>query len=193
MPSDAAVSRRTGGRSAVVLSAVRRAVEELVREHGSERVSIPMVAERAAVNPSSLYRKWGDISTLVNEVASYRLDPDRPLPDTGTVDEDLAEWAKELARHFSKPANASLLRAGAALAGDGDSDCTVRRRREAAVLVARAEGRAESSPTVEQVVNHVVAPITYRAIFTPSDLTDETVAGLIADLRRASYVPAVRP
>jgi hypothetical protein len=46
---------------------------------------------------------------------------------------------------------------------------------------------------VEQVVNHVVAPITYRAIFTPSDLTDETVAGLIADLRRASYVPAVRP
>jgi AcrR family transcriptional regulator len=46
-----AVTRRTGGRSAVVVAAVRTAVEDLVAERGRERVTVQMVAERAGVNP----------------------------------------------------------------------------------------------------------------------------------------------
>ena len=73
-------SKRTGGRSAAVIHNVRTAVEELVRERGSERVTVPLIAERAGVNPTSIYRRWGDLPTLLNDIATYRLDPERPLP-----------------------------------------------------------------------------------------------------------------
>src|SRR5579862_882907 len=49
------VQKRPGGRSAAVLNSVKVAVEELVQEKGRERVTIPMVAERAGVNPTSVY------------------------------------------------------------------------------------------------------------------------------------------
>lgn len=186
MNAEAPATRRTGGRSALVLAAVRSAVEELLKEQGSDRLTVPLVAERAGVNPTSIYRRWGDLPTLINEVAQYRLDPNRPLPDTGDLREDLAAWARELVVHFSKPANASLLRAGAALADDGDRDCTRMRRNEALILVDRARARdAELWPEADQVINHIIAPITYRVIFAPSTMNVDIVDGLIDDLYRA--------
>jgi AcrR family transcriptional regulator len=179
---------RTGGRSTLVVAAVRAAVESLVAERGAENVTIALIAERAGVNATSIYRRWGDLSTLINEVAAYRLDPDRPLPDSGDVKADIRAWAHELAEHFGKPANASLLRAGAALANSGPSDCTMSRREEAAVLVSRTGETGNSAaalaaaPTRDQVINHIVAPITYRAIFGPTPLTGDDVDILVDDL-----------
>ena len=66
MDSTTTPSKRTGGRSAAVIHSVRTAVEELVREKGSDRVTVPMIAERAGVNPTSIYRRWGDLPTLLN-------------------------------------------------------------------------------------------------------------------------------
>ena len=172
--------RRIGGRSAAVLASVRRAVEELVGERGSDKVTIPLVAQRAGINPTTIYRRWGDVSTLINDVATFRLDPNRPLPDTGNFRDDLAAWATELALHLSKPETASLLRAGASRAGDTDVDCTHKRRSEAAVMVERAALAERPSLTVDQVINHVVAPITYRAIFTPEELRPELVDDLLS-------------
>ena len=68
-------AKRTGGRSALVLAAVKSAVEELVNERGAERVTVPMIAERAGLNPTSIYRRWGDLPSLINDVSTYRLDP----------------------------------------------------------------------------------------------------------------------
>ena len=47
------IQKRPGGRSAAVLNSIKIAVEELVAEKGRERVTIPMVAERAGVNPTN--------------------------------------------------------------------------------------------------------------------------------------------
>jgi AcrR family transcriptional regulator len=182
--------RRIGGRSAAVLSAVRTAVEDLMAERGSDRITIPLVAERAGINPTSIYRRWGDVSNLISDVATFRLDPNRPLPDTGDLRADLTAWATELTAHFSRPETAALLRAGAARAGEEDNDCTHKRRREAAFLVDRAVAAGQPAPTVDLVVNHIVAPIAYRAIFLPEtlrpELADELVAGI--DWRTASAV-----
>jgi AcrR family transcriptional regulator len=187
---------RSGGRSTLVVAAVRSAVETLVAELGAENVTIALIAERAGVNATSIYRRWGDLPTLINEVAAYRLDPERPLPDTGDLQADVRAWAHELATHFGTPANASLLRAGAALANSGQSDCTVNRRNEAGAFVDRYRSRAaekvaeqakvdESVPTADQIINYIVAPITYRAIFAPEPLHDDDVDALVDDLFHA--------
>ncbi|MEF2977413.1 TetR/AcrR family transcriptional regulator [Subtercola sp. YIM 133946] len=175
----AAPARRTGGRSALVLSAVRAAVEDLVKERGAERVTVPMIAERAGVNPTSIYRRWGDLPTLLNEIATYHLDPARPLPASGDLRTDLLGWATEIIEHYSTPVNAALLRAGAATAGDTESDCLRNRRAEATLFVERTENAAV---TVDQVIDHLVAPIIYRVIFLPSSIRPATAERLVAEL-----------
>jgi AcrR family transcriptional regulator len=172
-------SKRTGGRSAAVIHNVRTAVEELVKERGSDRVTVPMVAERAGVNPTSIYRRWGDLPTLINDIATYRLDPERPLPQSGTLRDDLTDWAREIVNHYSKPVNAALLRGGAANAGERESDCLRNRRAEATMFIERTDAEGI---TPDDIVDHVVAPIIYRVIFQPWTLTDRTAEDLVARL-----------
>jgi len=152
-------AKRPGGRTAAVSNAIRAAVEELVAEKGSERVTIPMVAERAGVNPTTVYRRWPDAATMINDLATYRLDPDRPLPNTGDIRSDIVAWASE------------ILRGGAAVAGDDESDCLHGRLDEAAILVQRAGDAADVS--AQDVIDHVLAPIIYRVIFLPATLTED--------------------
>ena len=163
-----------------MLTSVKVAVEELIAERGRERVTIPMIAERAGVNPTSVYRRWGDLPTMINDIATYRLDPARPLPQGPSLRENLTEWALEMARHYSVPVNAALLRGGAASAGESESDCLRNRRTEAAMLVEAAPDAAGLTP--DRVIDHLVAPIIYRVIFSPWTVTDELALRLVADL-----------
>ncbi|MCU1422370.1 MAG: TetR/AcrR family transcriptional regulator [Microbacteriaceae bacterium] len=173
-------TKRPGGRSAAVLTSIKVAVEELIAERGRDRVTIPMIAERAGVNPSSVYRRWGDLPTMINDIATYRLDPTRPLPHSPSLRENLTGWALEIVRHYSVPVNAALLRGGAASAGENESDCLRNRRAEATMLV---EAAGEASPvTTDQVIDHLVAPIIYRVIFSPWTVDDELALRLVADL-----------
>ncbi|GAB3583018.1 TetR/AcrR family transcriptional regulator [Leifsonia lichenia] len=173
--------KRTGGRSAAVIHSVRTAVEQLVKERGQDRVTVPMIAERAGVNPTSIYRRWGDLPTLINDIATYRLDPERPLPASGSLQEDLTIWAGELVNHYRKPVNAALLRGGAGAAGESTSDCLRNRREEATMFVERA---ADAGLTVDDIVDTVVAPIVHRTIFQPWRLTDDTADELVTRLFR---------
>ncbi|MCF1511799.1 TetR/AcrR family transcriptional regulator [Streptomyces glomeratus] len=178
MVAESGPRRRTGGRSAVVLTSIRKAVEELITEGGSEAITIPMVAERAGVNHSSIYRRWGDARTMINDLATYRLDPERGLPDTGDLRADLTAWAQELIGHYSIPVNAALLRGGAAAAGERESDCLRDRRAEAAGFAARSG----STFSGDDVIDRVVAPIIYRAVFLPWTLTEADVHTYVDEL-----------
>jgi AcrR family transcriptional regulator len=163
-------TKRPGGRSAAVSSAIKGAVEQLVAEKGRDKVSIPMVAERAGVNATTVYRRWPDAPTMINDIATYHLDPARPLPDTGDLQTDIAKWATELLAHYRAPVNAALLRGGAAAAGDDESDCLRGRLDEVAQLLARAGKKPPV--TAQDVIDGVLAPIMYRIIFLPSTLND---------------------
>jgi AcrR family transcriptional regulator len=182
MTTPIGTAKRTGGRSAAVLHSVRTAVEELVEEKGRERVTVPMIAERAGVNPTSIYRRWGDLPTLINDIATYHLDPTRPLPSSGNLRDDLTDWATEIVRHYAKPVNAALLRGGASAAGESESDCLRNRRTEAGMLLER--DRAEGIDS-EQIVDHVIAPIIYRVIFAPWTLGDDYASRLVDELFEA--------
>jgi hypothetical protein len=129
---------------------------------------------------------------MINDLATYRLDADRPLPDTGDLRSDIAAWASEILTHYRKPINAAILRGGAAVAGDDESDCLRGRLVEAAILVQRA-GRT-AAVSAQDVIDHVLAPIMYRVIFLPSSLTDDYAQRLTDTLfaKVPSAVPSKR-
>ena len=172
-------TRRPGGRSDQVQAVVRKALQELVAEQGRDKVTVPAVAERAGVSASSIYRRWGDVNGLLGETATERLDPNRPLPETGDLKAELVAWARELINHLNKPGNTSMLKAAAALAGSEDTNCLKNRRAEATVLVSRAQARGDATPSVQQVLDHMMAPIIYRLIFGSG--VEPTLAEQLAD------------
>src|SRR5580698_9912573 len=94
---------RPGGRTAETRAAVFAAAEALLREKDPGAISMVEIAGRAGVAPTSLYRRWGDVRTLLTEVAVEGLMRDAPLPDTGTLRGDLRAWARNIAASLSNP------------------------------------------------------------------------------------------
>jgi AcrR family transcriptional regulator len=174
---------RPGGRSSRVLAAIYTAVGELVGE-GAEKITFPVIAQRAGVNPTTLYRRWADVDALLEEVAVAALSRDgEPLPDTGSLHGDLRQWATIIARDIARPERARYLRAMLAARVDLVVSCAVteRRRDQAAEMVARAVDRGEPTPTVEQILDHVIAPLYHHVAFALP--VDEAYAGrLVRDV-----------
>lgn len=160
-------AKRPGGRSAKVRDAVYRAVRTLVSAGQRETMTIPQVAEAASVNASSIYRRWGTIDALLEEVAVAALTRDEPLPDTGSLAGDLSEWATIIAADISQPRRTSYLRAMVA-ARDGLVDscpCWDLRTTQVVEMLERAAERGESSPQARQIMDHVIAPLYHHAVF----------------------------
>lgn len=161
------VHPRPGGRSSRVRSAVYTAVGELMGE-GRDTLTFPVIAERAGVNPTTLYRRWGEVATLLEEVSVAALTREGDeVPDTGTLAGDLREWAQVVAADISRPERTRYLRAMVSARTEETPSCPVNdcRREQAAHLVERARSRGEKVPTVDQVLDHLVAPLYYRVVF----------------------------
>lgn len=82
---------------------VHQAVLDLLAEQGTAELSIPVIAQRAGVNPSSIYRRWRTREGLLADMAMSRLEHDLPLPDTGSLRGDLTAWAASAAADLARP------------------------------------------------------------------------------------------
>ncbi|MEU5688386.1 TetR/AcrR family transcriptional regulator [Streptomyces venezuelae] len=161
---------RPGGRSARVQEAVHTAVRELADEVGRDALTVPLIAARAEVTPSTVYRRWGDLQALLSDVAVERLRPEAPPEDLGDLGSDLRSWAEQFLDEMGSPAGRAYIRD--ALLGDPDGSnagrCSAYAAEQVDVILARAADRGESAPEVETVLDHVVAPMMYRILFRPS-------------------------
>ncbi|PRY41380.1 TetR/AcrR family transcriptional regulator [Umezawaea tangerina] len=181
--ADRVAASRPGGRSGRVLTAIYTSVGELVGE-GADKISFPVIAERAGVNPTTLYRRWADVNALLEEVAVAALTRDgESVPDTGSLQEDLTRWAEIIARDIARPERTRYLRAMVSARVETVSGCPVTEKRgeQASEVVLRARGRGEPAPTVEQVLDHVIAPLYHHVAFAlPVD--DEYARRLVRDV-----------
>ncbi|MEV7192532.1 TetR/AcrR family transcriptional regulator [Streptomyces sp. NPDC093510] len=161
---------RPGGRSARVQEAVHTAVRELAAEVGRDALTVPLIAARAEVTPSTVYRRWGDLQALLSDVAVERLRPEAPPEDHGDLRSDLQAWAEQFLDEMSSPAGRAYIRD--ALLGDPDGSnagqCSAYAAEQVDVILARAADRGETGPDVETVLDHVVAPMMYRILFRPT-------------------------
>ncbi len=181
---------RPGGRSARVQQAVHTAVRELEAERGRAALTVPLVAARAGVTPSTIYRRWGGLQELLSDVAIERLRPEEPPADHGGLRTDLESWAEQFLEEMTSPPGRAYIRD--ALLGDPQSgnlgQCSQYAADQIEVILDRAAERGESAPPVETLLDQVVAPIMYRILFRPHELTTSYAHRLVATAL-ASPVP----
>lgn len=173
---------RPGGRSARVRAAVHRAVGELLAGEASE-LTIPVVAARAGVHATTVYRRWGSVGELLADVATSRFSGDIVVPDTGSLRADLERYASDLAKDLCDPDTLALVRATIGTGGEqGAAACRGERRQQLGAILERERARDGRPPTLERTTDAILAPLYYRAVFTDEPLTEEWARTLVSHL-----------
>jgi AcrR family transcriptional regulator len=163
--------QRPKGRSARVRERIHGAVVELLRDGSGDELTIPAVARQAGVHPATVYRRWGSIPVLLGDVVAAGPARTAPLPDTGSLDGDLAGYAVSVAETLCGPLGVLLLRSAVSnLPGHGPSAVLAERSQQLAAMLERARARGEHAPTVTELLELVVAPLYFHALFgQPAD------------------------
>ncbi|MFI7586541.1 TetR/AcrR family transcriptional regulator [Spongisporangium articulatum] len=166
MTTETPSTTRPGGRSARVRAAVHRAVVDLLTEQPADGLTIPAVAQRAGVHPTTVYRRWGSIAELIAAVASSRFTGDLVVPDTGSLRSDLQQWAAEVATDLNDPDSLAILRAGVGSGPPGTShNCVADREAQIAAMIERERARGHATPDATATTERLLGPIYYRALF----------------------------
>jgi AcrR family transcriptional regulator len=178
---------RPGGRSARVQAAVHQATLDLMAELGRDGLTVPLIAARAGVTPSTIYRRWGELADLLADVAVERLRPDGDPADTGNVAADLQAWVEQYRDEMSSEVGLGMMldvlsaRRGPVAAGRPPvpSQCAAFTASQIEIIIARGIARGEAVPLVDAVMDTVASPIVYRALFSTSPMTTEHAQALL--------------
>ena len=158
---------RPGGRSARVQASVHGAVRELLAERSRADVTVPLIAARAGVTPSTIYRRWGDLPELLADVAVARMRPDAPPADTGSLRGDMHVWIEHYLEEISSAPGRAMLRdtLASSVPEAFPIQCGCYTAETLDVMLARARLRGEPAPSVDALLDGVVAPLVYRLLF----------------------------
>jgi AcrR family transcriptional regulator len=186
--------RRPGGRTARIRAAALEATVSALIEHGYDGLTMERIADRAGVNKTTLYRRWGSRTGLVVDAVESYAAAQADVPDTGDIDEDLRRWARSIYTMLTGTVSGALVRAIFS-AGDTAELRQLRRRfwlsRVVLVrpLVERAIIRGQLPPgtDTDEVIRHVGAPLYYRLLVLAEPLSVES-----ADLAAAVTATAAK-
>ena len=156
---------RPGGRSARVQESIHTAVRELLEEQDRASVTVPQIAARAGVTPSTIYRRWGDLSALLADVALARMQPETESAKTGSLAGDVRAWAEQYLDEMSSAPGRNMLRD--VQASLKPSYCATIIGGQLQVILDRYP---EPKPHVDRLINMVAAPIVFRILFSEAPL-----------------------
>ncbi|MDV6317872.1 TetR/AcrR family transcriptional regulator [Chromohalobacter sp. HP20-39] len=181
---------RPGGRSARVQEAVHQAVRELQTAKSREQLSVPQIAHKAGVTPSTIYRRWGNLAELLADVSLDRLRPDDEPPHTGSLAGDLQAWGEQYLDEMTSPTGQCML---SDIMASAERERRERCRRYGEQIMAclqeRAVTRGETTPSVEDLMDGVIAPMTYRLLYEPDTATPARLSHWIAQTLSIADVP----
>jgi len=174
---------RQGGRSARIQEEVHKAVNMLLKTRDRSELTVPMVAETAGVTPSTLYRRWGDLTQLLADVAVARMRPISEPEDTGEMQSDMEAFILQYAEEMSSKPGRQML---ADVIGSGSNGATVKCCGFTAVhletLRKRAIARGEAGFSIDEAVDTVVAPVIYHILFEDREPTPDYCRERVARL-----------
>lgn len=166
---------RPGGRSARVQESIHSAVRELLEEQERSSVTVPQIAARAGVTPSTIYRRWGDLSALLADVALARMRPDSEPANTGSLRSDLRAWAEQYLDEMSSEPGRNMMRDVQSSATPGY--CVSILSGQLQTILDRYPNQPK--PGVDRLINMVVAPTVFRILFASAALEVEELHRLI--------------
>jgi AcrR family transcriptional regulator len=181
-PVDAApTTSRPGGRSARVRAAVHRAAEELLAAGGPQAATIPAVAQRAGVHATTLYRRWGTAADLHAAVALGRLTGELVVPDTGSLRGDLTQWVHDVLTDLADPDVLLMLRTVLGTTPDAAARCACVADRHAQLeaMLEEERSRGTEPPDAERLLEMLLGPIYFRALFDEAPLPAGRVDALV--------------
>ncbi|HEY4090840.1 MAG TPA: TetR/AcrR family transcriptional regulator [Luteibacter sp.] len=182
-PSPRATGPRPGGRSARVQAAIHQAVRELLAEGPRESVTVPAIATRAGVTPSTIYRRWGDLSQLLADVAVEQLRPEGAPVDTGTYRGDLALWLEQYRDEMSSAPGRTMLRDVLSVArAENTGKCLLYCTTQIDMIHERALARGERPLATAAVIDGIVAPMMYHLLFAAKTPSAADVSRWLDDL-----------
>jgi AcrR family transcriptional regulator len=166
-------------------------------EVGFERLSIPDIAELAAVNKTSIYRRWPSKVELVRDALTAAMDHANTPPNTGTLRGDLIDLARVVATFMQSPVGKSIIQIMLSEGADpqlramakttyGESNSTgpwvVIQR-----AIERGEFKSDVDPTL--VLFAIAGTVIHRLLVEQREVTD-ALLGQIIDM--VLYGAAVR-
>lgn len=181
--------QRPGGRAERVRAAVLAAASELLTEVGYEDLRIEDVAARAGVHKTTVYRRWTSKAELTADAATLHSAEAVPIPDTGSLREDLRLLARDVVANIGSTEGTRRSRSIAAAAANSDELAAAmhgfwgERLTLSAAVVDRAVARGELPGTVDArlVIETVIGPLWLRLLLTGEPVTD-ALADRIVDL-----------
>ncbi|MGV9903664.1 TetR/AcrR family transcriptional regulator [Streptomyces sp. NPDC003388] len=179
---------RPGGRTARVRAAVLRAAGDALAEHGFARLDLTDIARRAEVGKTTVYRRWGTVTSLVADLLTDMAEQSLPRTETGSLLGDLKANARLVQRTLADPRQGALFRAVIAAATSDAKTAEALHRfydnrvQEWAPCVQEAVDRGElpDGTDAHQVVRAVSAPLYYQLLTTGAPL-DEPAADRAAE------------
>ena len=170
---------------------IEAVVAELA-ERGFADVTMEGIARRAGVNKTTLYRRWGSKEEIVLEAWLELGERRVPIPDTGSLRDDLLTIGREIVASISTPEVAAIVRAIAADTNPKSKLVVAARRFWKARYslgmpvveraIERGEVPAETDP--KAVIDGLLGGIYLRLLVTREPLDDGFLIGLANRLSR---------
>jgi len=186
---------RPGGRTAKVRAAVLQATQDALVERGFHGLTMELVAIRAGIGKTTVYRRWGTTAGLVAELMTELAEQSSPSADTGSVDGDMEANALSVLGAITDPRLGPTLQAVIAAATCDEEAARAlrsfyaRRIAEWATVVDRAVERGElpAGTNGPELIRAVSAPLYYRLV-----ITREPVERAVAVVAAARALAAAR-
>ncbi len=134
----------------------------------------------AGVHKTTVYRRWLTKAALTADAASLKSADAVPIPDTGTLAEDLRMLAREVVSNIGTDVGARRYRSIAAASATSDELTTAmhgfwaERLTLSAVIVERAIERGElpASSDANLIIEAVIGPLWVRLLLTGEPITE---------------------
>lgn len=151
---------------------ITAAAAELLLQRGFDKMTVDDVAAKAGVGKATVYRRWPSKDDLAVAAMGTLYAAEIPEPDTGSIEQDLAESYRAVLVFLNSPQGAAFLRMSIAESVRDERIAalyrasTERRENEARRTFERAIARGEVRPDadIDTAVQWLGGMITTRAI-----------------------------
>jgi AcrR family transcriptional regulator len=121
-------------------------------EDPADGVTVAAVAERSGVHAATIYRRWGGVPGLLEDVVEAGPARTAPLPDTGSLRGDVEAYARGVAETLTGPLGVLTLRTAAA-----NVRPAARRRADRPRLTRRADQRCRAVAVLDGLLARLAA------------------------------------